>query len=370
MKVGLYSPFVTETGGGGERYFLMVAQCLLEAGCQVDFILPQTAFTSSAQKQKLVAAYDRAFHLKLAGLQFINGPFGSQGNFIDHWQFTSRYDAFYYLTDGSFFISAAKLNLVHFMIPFSRHTGYFNKLKLLLWPIKVTNSHFTKKILEARWGIKINFVHGGVVDLEALKPLKKKKVILNVGRFISGQDNKHCKRQDILVEAFKKLCDQRLAGWQLRLIGPVNPGPDNKAYAAQVKRAARGYPITLEHNLPFAALKRAYGEAKIYWHATGYGLDEDQYPEAMEHLGITTIEAMAAGSVPVVINKAGQKEIVTEGQNGLLWETEEELLKKTRQVIRNEKVRRRLAVQARERAQDYSYRNFCQVTRKMFGIES
>src|SRR3990167_4748852 len=109
MKIGLYSPFVTQTGGGGERYFLMVAQCLLEAGCQVDFILPQTAFTSPAQKQRLKAAYTRAFHLQLAGLQFINGSFGSQGNFIDHWQFTSHYDAFYYLTDGSFFISAAKL---------------------------------------------------------------------------------------------------------------------------------------------------------------------------------------------------------------------------------------------------------------------
>lgn len=368
MKVGLYSPFVTKTGGGGERYFLMVAECLLQAGCQVDFILPQDAFTSVAQKQSLKKKYNQVFHLELAGLEFINGPFGSQGNFIDHWQFTSRYDAFYYLTDGSFFISAAKLNVVHFMIPFSRATGYFNKLKLLLWPIKVSNSHFTKKVLEKHWGIKINFVHGGVVDLEALAPLPKKKVILNVGRFMSSQDNKHCKRQDVLVEAFKKMCDQGLTGWHLRLIGPVNPGQDNQAYADQVKQAARGYPIAIEHDLPFSGLKQAYGTAKIYWHATGYGLDEDQYPEAMEHLGITTIEAMAAQAVPVVINKAGQKEIVTDEKNGLLWETEAELIKKTKQVIRHETLRRRLALSARRRAQDFSQENFCQATKIMFGI--
>ena len=49
----------------------------------------------------------------------------------------------------------------------------------------------------------------------------------------------------------------------------------------------------------------------------------------MEHFGITTVEAMAAGCVPVVINKAGQREIVEDGVSGFLWNTWGELKDRT-----------------------------------------
>ncbi|MBU4190339.1 MAG: glycosyltransferase, partial [Candidatus Thermoplasmatota archaeon] len=62
--------------------------------------------------------------------------------------------------------------------------------------------------------------------------------------------------------------------------------------------------------------------------AAGFGVDEEKEPEKVEHFGITTVEAAAAGCVPVVIRKGGQPEIVKEGINGLLWEKEEELIEK------------------------------------------
>jgi glycosyltransferase involved in cell wall biosynthesis len=44
---------------------------------------------------------------------------------------------------------------------------------------------------------------------------------------------------------------------------------------------------------------------------------------------------MAAGCIPIVINKGGQKEIIKEGENGFKFEDFHELKEKTLQVINN-----------------------------------
>ncbi len=66
--------------------------------------------------------------------------------------------------------------------------------------------------------------------------------------------------------------------------------------------------------------------ASIFWSATGLGEDEERAPWAQEHFGMTTAEAMAGGCVPVVIDRAGQREIVREGVNGFRWSTPAELI--------------------------------------------
>ncbi len=67
----------------------------------------------------------------------------------------------------------------------------------------------------------------------------------------------------------------------------------------------------------------------MFWSATGYGEDEQKNPWASEHFGMTTVEAMAGGCVPVVIDRAGQKEIVREGLDGYRWSTPEQLVERT-----------------------------------------
>ena len=68
---------------------------------------------------------------------------------------------------------------------------------------------------------------------------------------------------------------------------------------------------------------------------------------------------MAAGLVPVVINKGGQPEIVSEGQNGLLWNSTSELIKKTIFLINNHKEWLRLSKEAQKRADYFSQKRFC-----------
>jgi glycosyltransferase involved in cell wall biosynthesis len=98
--------------------------------------------------------------------------------------------------------------------------------------------------------------------------------------------------------------------------------------------------------------------SSIFWVATGLGEDEEAAPWVFEHFGITTVEAMAAGCVPLVIDKAGQREIVRHGTDGYRWTTLAELEALTRTVAGDEALRARLAASAVERAGTFSEEAF------------
>ena len=69
---------------------------------------------------------------------------------------------------------------------------------------------------------------------------------------------------------------------------------------------------------------------------------------------MTTAEAMAGGCVPIVIDRAGQREIVRDGEHGFRWSTPAELMAKTARVAADEQLRARLSAAAVRRAQDFS----------------
>ncbi|HEX5798193.1 MAG TPA: glycosyltransferase [Candidatus Saccharimonadales bacterium] len=93
------------------------------------------------------------------------------------------------------------------------------------------------------------------------------------------------------------------------------------------------YPVYFHFDCFYSELKSLFNKAFIYWHATGYGSDPDEYPEKQEHFGITTVEAMSAGCIPVVIDSAGQQETVSHAENGFLWNSKNELIKYTKKAI-------------------------------------
>ncbi len=221
----------------------------------------------------------------------------------------------------------------------------------LICPISIFVQHW----LEIYWG-KSGEILYPPVDVEIYDPTKEKRnVILNVGRFFSGSHNK---KHGVMIDAFKRMCDHGLKGWELHMVGGVAPGKIHAEYLDRVRRKAQGYPIFLHTDAPFGELKRLYEEASIYWHASGYGENENRNPIRFEHFGITTVEAMAAGAVPVVIAKAGQLETVEHGKSGFLWKNLSELQEYTLRVANDTELRARLRQRCIVRARDFDNEHF------------
>ena len=121
-------------------------------------------------------------------------------------------------------------------------------------------------------------------------------------------------------------------------------------FLAKVRELAAKSGASVEVNLAHARIKSLYRRAKIFWHAAGMGVDENLQPEWLEHFGMTTVEAMAAGCVPVVINKGGQPEIVEHGVSGFCWNTVEEWECYTVRLMHDDALFQKMSDAARRRA--------------------
>lgn len=343
MKAGIYDPYL-DTLGGGERYTMTVAYCLAKNSWQVDVF---------GDDRGIGKRLEERLGIDLKKINFVPNIFKEK--FFQKQQKMKKYDLLFYLSDGSVPFLFAKKNLLHFQVPFHDVRGKkpLNRIKLRIIDAVVCNSRFTKKFIDKEYGVKSKVVYPPVA-VGDFKPGQKKNVILSVGRFSRLMQ---AKRQDVLVDVFGQTAKE-LKDWQLILAGGTDVGKD-RAFE-RLKKKTRGLSIEIIENPPFSELKKLYAQAKIFWTAAGFGVDENKAPEKVEQFGITTVEAMAAGCVPIVINKGGQPEIVSHNQNGLLWNSKEELIKQTQMLIKDEKLREKLAKATQERAQDFSGEHFCQ----------
>jgi glycosyltransferase involved in cell wall biosynthesis len=166
-------------------------------------------------------------------------------------------------------------------------------------------------------------------------------VIVNVGRFFAGGHNK---KQDVLVQAFIEMDDKGgTRNWKRVLVGRKHTDAASSRYIRSLEESAKGYPIEFRYDTSSGELLRLLEIAKIYWHATGYDEVLDLNPEKFEHFGLSTIEAAQFGVVPIVFNAGGQPEIISHAQNGILWNTTDELIRYTKLLMDNEEMWKELS---------------------------
>jgi glycosyltransferase involved in cell wall biosynthesis len=87
-------------------------------------------------------------------------------------------------------------------------------------------------------------------------------------------------------------------------------------------------------------------------------VEEELHPDRIESFGIVTVEAMATGCVPLVVNKGGQPEIVRNGVEGILWDTLQELLAGTATLMTDSALRAAWSAASMERSKKFSTRRF------------
>lgn len=348
MRVAIYSPYL-DTLGGGERYIATIAEILSEQH-SVDLLLDEHlhSFGMDTLKRQL----SERFNLDLSKVNLIKAPIGKESNFLNRVIFLKKYNSLIYLTDGSIFYPTSKKNILHIQTPLVGQAAksLWGKVKLKAWDLIIYNSKFTQKHSKENWPISSEVIYPPV-DVGKIKPLKKKKYILSVGRFFGYLKNK---KHEILIKAFSKLYfEKKLNGWSLHLVGSATEG--DKPYLENLKKLTKILPVNFYPNLGYDDLIKLYGESSIYWHAQGFGEDD---PTKMEHFGISTCEAMAGGCVPVVIGKGGQIEIVEHRVSGFLWNSLDELKEFTLRLIARRELWQEISKKARIRAKSFSKERF------------
>jgi len=216
-------------------------------------------------------------------------------------------------------------------------------------------SEYSRKWTLAFWGMDSRVLYPPVDTRFAVSP--KVNRIVSVGRFSTLGHRKH---HALMLRAFANLVEAQRGGWQYSCFGGLGTLPADRSYFESMQDLGATCGADVIPNVARERLVDTYEEAKVFWHAAGFGEDDLEHPGDAEHFGIATVEAMAAGCVPVVINKGGQPEIVEHGVSGFLWNTPDELAACTRRLILDDQLRARMSAAARARAALFSRERFAE----------
>lgn len=333
MKIGIYNPYFSSLSGG-ERYVLELASHWSHTH-HVDIFWDDKDLRHTAQKR---------LNIDLSNVS-VAVNFFSGKNILKKLLMSRRYDLIFFLTDGSIPTTLAKCNILHFQVPFEHLAA--PQWKLNGFDAVVCNSLFTKTHLDKRLGSR-GIVIYPPVNTKAYKTKGKEEIILSVGRFSKS------KKQEILIEVFAHLSTKKiLHGWKLVLAGGLLKSDED--YFHNLRQLSLHSPIELLPNVSYDTLTSLYERASIYWHGAGF---EEVDPMRMEHFGISTVEAMSAGCIPVVVNLGGLPEIVEHGVSGFLWNTKEELENYSYSLMQKNNTQEGLRKAIEKRASIFDRENF------------
>lgn len=391
MRIGLYSPFFGSTVGGGEKYLGVTAEAIRDGfpDAEVEIVSPVPV-----DRER----YERMLALDLEGIRLVStNPkvtflhrvaarmpslrlYRDLAISMQAARMTLRYDVFLTMVYVLPAFSLAPRTVVLCQFPYERGAARWRRGPLggrLFWlysapyralmprlagrdveleaPI-ICQSEFVRHWVGEYWSRDASVVNPPI-DVPAEEPdwSAKERVILSVGRFFAGG---HSKRHDVMVEAFRDLCDAGLDGWELHLAGSVHRQPADLEYFDRVSRRARGYPVSIHTDVTYDEVQSLYRRASIYWHAAGWSADRAVAPITLEHFGMTTAEAMGHGAVPVVIARGGQTEVVAEGKDGFHWDGLPQLRARTMQLAADAELRERMGREARRASFRFSRAEF------------
>jgi glycosyltransferase involved in cell wall biosynthesis len=242
--------------------------------------------------------------------------------------------------------------------PFYIFARYRDILFAKGYDLYMPNSIYTKKWLNKIWNIsdnKVDLLYPPVMPISSIHKHHKQKE----NSIIICSRIEPSKEIDILISAFLSSVDLKKEA-HVYILGAVLD--DDIDYVKMIKIMISDFSnhITLIGNPPRNEIEQYYSRCKIFWHVKGYSYNENEDPYALEHFGITSVEAMSAGCVPVVINKGGQKEIVEHGINGFCWNTPEQLINYTIFLLKNPDKYDLMSKAAQKRAEYFSISSFTQ----------
>ncbi|TMI06376.1 glycosyltransferase family 4 protein [Candidatus Bathyarchaeota archaeon] len=194
-------------------------------------------------------------------------------------------------------------------------------------------SDYTREFVKEKWGRDSTTLYPPCpIDLYSdLRDQPKENLVVTVGRI--GPE----KRIELFLEIARRMPSVRFA-----IIGSV--ASEKESYSNILRKVA---PSNIAWVVaPLRKVKEMLGQAKVYVHCA-----------LNEHFGITIVEAMAAGCVPVVHNSGGAREVVTNNV-GCKWNTPAEAVSQISNLIKNDVLRREFSKAAAARSKMFGPKVF------------
>ena len=337
--------------GGGERYLLTAVETMIQAGYHVWLVTPEQY--SYLRLTKIA----RILGLSLQGLGIAS---------LREAEALPRFDVFVAMGNeiAPPVMAMGRANVYCCQFPFpcaqeeiDRRRGWMAQYDAIVVYSDFVKEHVLGRL--AKHGlpnVAIHIVHPPV-EMLAFGAGKSPNRIVSVGRFFSEG---HCKRQDMLIRAFRRLYASGGTG-ELHLAGSLTPELQNREYFVECQRLAQGLPVRFHIDALPETLAALYASASVYWHGAGFGIDTAVEPEKCEHFGISVVEAMSAGALPFVVNNGGPAATVRHGWNGFRYASEDELIELTRTLFAQPgHVVDEMRGHARDRAMDFAKASFAE----------
>jgi glycosyltransferase involved in cell wall biosynthesis len=160
------------------------------------------------------------------------------------------------------------------------------------------------------------------------------KILLYVGRLAPE------KNIPFLLQAFKKI-QKEYSKCHLVLVGG---GPEEEQLKKMVSSWDIARKITFTGMLPKGETNAIFGMGDIF-----------SYPSPTETQGIVVAEAMAAGTVPVAVNKMGPTDLIHDGKDGYLTKlTLKDFTEKILKLLKDEDLHNKFANAGLERIDEFS----------------
>ena len=349
---GLFSPFDL-TPGGGEKYFLTVAQVLYSMGYEIELILrDENKCVDVDCIKKTLQALRVGLTVDQFKVRLVNGD--EYLNMYTHDTLVLQlYDVFFYIANSKWpqIYPSGEYNIFMCQFPFDLYHSakYYEIQRLWKYDIVLVNSRFshewyvrsilrdTQKYLRTNSFIPaLAIAHPPIEpfisfanDFNSLPKLPDREKVMNIvvlGRFFQGRQSKgHDVAVSILANILRKTSKKNI---HLYLCGYIHADGKATDYVESLKAnvTKANLPVTFVTNADTSKITSILQEATILWHLTGvlYLSKPREDPASFEHFGIAIVEAMYMGMIPMVTNIGGPLDIVKHKVNGYLCSTVED----------------------------------------------
>ncbi|HJT49815.1 MAG TPA: glycosyltransferase family 4 protein [Nitrososphaeraceae archaeon] len=313
--------------GGSERLAVAVIQALSEIGIDIDlttFEEPNISKLESAYGEIATSAIKKIKRITITdsiGVAEINKhydltinthgdmlpyflPYFSKNNSITYCHFPlAKYLIESEDPEYCRFLNGRILSSINHTNQSTKYYDFVNMAyaNMLRSSTVISNSEFSRRVILRAFGID-SIVLSPPVDVTLFRKAalfssharNNKDAILVISRF-------HPTKKIENAIKLAKLLKQYKVGTEMKIVGNIPPKRDG--YYLYLKHLVERYNladyVTFEVNVSFSRLLNLMRESKVYFH-----------PLLGEPFGISTVEAMSAGLIPVVPNIGGHTEFV------------------------------------------------------------